>query len=62
MEKYIWLIPLLPLAGFVINGLGRNVLSKGVIGFIGSLLVLIIFLNSPCIHAGHAHAPTHAIK
>ncbi|WP_214072023.1 NADH-quinone oxidoreductase subunit L [Mucilaginibacter sp. dw_454] len=43
MEKYIWLIPLLPLAGFVINGLGRNTLSKGVIGFIGSLLVLISF-------------------
>jgi NADH-quinone oxidoreductase subunit L len=43
MDKYIWLIPLLPLAGFVINGLGRNTLSKGVIGFIGSLLVLISF-------------------
>jgi len=43
MEKYIWLIPLLPLAGFVINGLGRNALSKGVIGFIGSLLILIAF-------------------
>lgn len=43
MEKYIWLIPLLPLAGFVINGLGRNTLSKGVIGFIGSLLVLVAF-------------------
>jgi NADH-quinone oxidoreductase subunit L len=43
MEKYIWLIPLLPLAGFVINGLGRNALSKGVIGAIGSLLVLISF-------------------
>lgn len=43
MDKYIWLIPLLPLAGFVINGLGRNTLSKGVIGFIGNLLVLISF-------------------
>jgi len=43
MEKYIWLIPLLPLAGFVINGLGRNTLSKGAVGFIGSLLVLISF-------------------
>ncbi|MFD2874591.1 NADH-quinone oxidoreductase subunit L [Mucilaginibacter ximonensis] len=43
MEKYIWLIPLLPLAGFVINGLGRNTLSKGVIGTIGSLLVLVAF-------------------
>ncbi|MDB5029929.1 NADH-quinone oxidoreductase subunit L [Mucilaginibacter sp.] len=43
MDKYIWLIPLLPLAGFIINGIGRNTLSKGVIGFIGSLLVLISF-------------------
>ena len=43
MDKYIWLIPLLPLAGFIINGLGRNVLSKGAVGFIGSLVVLISF-------------------
>jgi len=43
MDKYIWLIPILPLAGFVINGLGRNSLSKGAIGFIGSFLVLISF-------------------
>ncbi|MBC7399613.1 MAG: NADH-quinone oxidoreductase subunit L [Mucilaginibacter sp.] len=43
MEKYIWLIPLLPLAGFVINGLGRNTLSKGVIGFIASLMILLSF-------------------
>src|SRR5476649_1352953 len=43
MDKYIWLIPLLPLAGFVINGLGRNNLSKAAIGFIGSALVLTSF-------------------
>ncbi|GAA4334072.1 NADH-quinone oxidoreductase subunit L [Mucilaginibacter gynuensis] len=43
MDKYIWLIPLLPLAGFIINGLGRNALPKNVIGFIGSLLVLVSF-------------------
>ncbi|QEM08766.1 NADH-quinone oxidoreductase subunit L [Mucilaginibacter rubeus] len=43
MDKYIWLIPILPLAGFVINGLGRNSLSKSVIGFIGSLIVLVSF-------------------
>ncbi|RYE14536.1 MAG: NADH-quinone oxidoreductase subunit L, partial [Sphingobacteriales bacterium] len=43
MDKYIWLIPLLPLAGFIINGLGRNALSKNVIGAIGSLLVAIAF-------------------
>jgi NADH-quinone oxidoreductase subunit L len=43
MDNLIWLIPVLPLAGFVINGLGRNTLSKGVIGAIGSLLVLVAF-------------------
>ncbi|MFD0751724.1 NADH-quinone oxidoreductase subunit L [Mucilaginibacter calamicampi] len=43
MDKYIWLIPLLPLLGFVINGIGRNALSKGVIGAIGSLVILASF-------------------
>ncbi|OOQ57683.1 NADH-quinone oxidoreductase subunit L [Mucilaginibacter pedocola] len=43
MNQYIWLIPILPLAGFVINGLGRNTLSKSVIGAIGSLLVFVAF-------------------
>ncbi|HEY0245049.1 MAG TPA: NADH-quinone oxidoreductase subunit L, partial [Mucilaginibacter sp.] len=46
MDKYIWLIPLLPLAGFIINGLGRNSFSKGVIGTIGSLLILGSFALS----------------
>ncbi len=43
MDKYIWLIPLLPLAGFIINGIGRNALPKAFIGFIGSALVLASF-------------------
>ena len=43
MDKYIWLIPLLPLAGFVINGVGRNALPKSFAGFLGSFLVLISF-------------------
>ncbi|MGZ3753840.1 MAG: NADH-quinone oxidoreductase subunit L [Mucilaginibacter sp.] len=46
MDKYIWLIPLLPLAGFIINGLGRNTLSKGVIGFVGSALIFASFALS----------------
>ncbi|WP_158829681.1 NADH-quinone oxidoreductase subunit L [Mucilaginibacter lacusdianchii] len=46
MDKYIWLIPLLPLAGFVINGLGRNALPKNVIGTIASLMVLLSFALS----------------
>ncbi len=46
MNQLIWLIPILPLAGFIINGLGRNSLSKGIIGFIGSALVLASFALS----------------
>ena len=43
MNNLIWLIPVLPLAGFIINGIGRNTLSKGIIGFLGSFLVLVSF-------------------
>ena len=43
MDKYIWLIPVLPLAGFIINGLGRKSLSEKMIGFIGSFLILVSF-------------------
>ena len=43
MDNYIWLIPVLPLAGFIINGIGRNTLSEKMIGFIGSFLVLVSF-------------------
>jgi NADH-quinone oxidoreductase subunit L len=46
MDKYIWLIPVLPLAGFIINGLGRNTFSKKLIGFIGSFLVFASFALS----------------
>ena len=41
-----WLIPILPLIGFINNGAGRNVLSKGISGFIGSVVVLASFLLS----------------
>ncbi len=44
--KLIWLIPILPLAGFLINGLGRKMLSKGISGFIGSTVVLASFVLS----------------
>jgi NADH-quinone oxidoreductase subunit L len=46
IEQLIWLVPLLPLIGFVINGLGRNSLSKGVIGAIGSGVILASFIIS----------------
>ena len=36
--QIVWLIPFLPLIGFLINGLGRNQLSKTVSGLIGSVV------------------------
>src|SRR5215216_1969924 len=52
MKNLILLIPLLPFLGFLINGLGRKYLSKGLVSIIGSgtvlasfIISLIIFLN-----------------
>jgi len=44
--KLVWLIPILPLLGFLINGLGRKMLSKTVSGFVGSAVVFASFLLS----------------
>jgi NADH-quinone oxidoreductase subunit L len=44
--KYIWLVPMLPLLGFFINGLFRNKLTKSISGFIGSIVVLAAFIIS----------------
>lgn len=49
MIDLIWLVPLLPLLGFVIIGLGRNVLSKSVVGILGSGVVLAAFIVSALI-------------
>ena len=46
MSELIWLIPLLPLIGFIVNGLGRNAFSKSMIGVLGSAVVLISFVCS----------------
>jgi NADH-quinone oxidoreductase subunit L len=46
MINLVWLVPLIPFIGFVINGLGRNTLSKGLIGIIGSGVILISFIIS----------------
>ena len=43
MIDLVWLIVLFPLIGFLINGLGRNILPKSVVGFIGSLTILLSF-------------------
>lgn len=44
--KLAFLIPLLPLIGFLINGLGRNLLSKRVSGMVASGMILFSFLLS----------------
>jgi NADH-quinone oxidoreductase subunit L len=46
MKNLILLIPLLPFLGFLINGLGRKYLSKGLIGTIGSGVILGSFAIS----------------
>ena len=46
MINLVWLVPLIPLIGFIINGLGRNTLSKGLIGFIGSAAIFVSFIIS----------------
>lgn len=46
MIQLIWLVPLLPLAGFLILGLGRNYLSKTITGITGSGTVLGGFIVS----------------
>ena len=44
--QLVWLIPLLPLLGFLINGLGRKHVSKTMAGIIGSGTVFLSFLIS----------------
>jgi NADH-quinone oxidoreductase subunit L len=46
MKELIWLVPLLPLVGFLVNGLGQKSLSKSIVGIIGSGVVLVSFLIS----------------
>ncbi|MFP5080754.1 NADH-quinone oxidoreductase subunit L [Pedobacter sp. JCM 36344] len=46
MIDLVWLVPLIPLLGFIINGLGRNTFSKRLIGVVGSGVILISLLIS----------------
>jgi NADH-quinone oxidoreductase subunit L len=46
MTQLVWLIPVLPLAGFLINGLFRNQLSKAMTGVIGCGTILLAFILS----------------
>ena len=46
MLQLVWLVPLLPLIGFLVLGLCRNALSKGATGLIGCGSILVSFIVS----------------
>ena len=46
MINLVWLIPLFPLIGFLINGVGRNFWSKTLVSWIGSVAILASFALS----------------
>jgi NADH-quinone oxidoreductase subunit L len=46
MTQLVWLIPVLPLAGFLLNGLFRNYLSKSLTSLIGCGVLLFAFILS----------------
>jgi len=46
MSQYVFLVPLFPLIGFLINGLGWRKIPKALGGFIGSITVLASFVVS----------------
>ncbi|MEO6328966.1 MAG: NADH-quinone oxidoreductase subunit L [Ginsengibacter sp.] len=46
MINLVYLVPLLPLIGFLINGLARNILSKSFVSIIGSGVILGSFFIS----------------
>ncbi len=46
MSKLVYLVPLFPLLGFLINGLARKNLSKSLTGIIGSGVILLSFIVS----------------
>ena len=46
MTNLVWLVPLFPLVGFLINGLGWRTIPKAAGGIIGSLAILASFVVS----------------
>ncbi len=57
--QLVWLIPLLPLAGFLINGLFRKQLSRSMSGIIGSGMVFLSFVISIFVFLNVKNGNTH---
>jgi NADH-quinone oxidoreductase subunit L len=64
MMDYVWLIPLFPFIGFLINGLVGKSLPKSVVGTIGSAAVGMSFLVTVAIFLEFLKLPegTHAVQ
>ena len=64
MMDYVWLIPLFPLIGFLINGLVGKSLPKSVVGTIGSAAVGMSFLLTVAIFLEFLKLPqgVHAVE
>jgi NADH-quinone oxidoreductase subunit L len=58
MKNLIFLIPLLPFLGFLINGLGRKILNKGIVSVIGCGTVLASFIISLLIFLNKEYSTT----
>jgi NADH-quinone oxidoreductase subunit L len=57
--QIVWLIPLLPLLGFLINGLGRKALTKSLISIVGCGVVLASFVLSIWVFLQVKNGNTH---
>ena len=55
MVKLVYLVPLFPFLGFLLNGLGRRVMSKSLIAIVGSGVVLASFVVSVLIFSEVRH-------
>jgi NADH-quinone oxidoreductase subunit L len=64
MMDYVWLIPLFPLIGFLINGLVGKSLPKSVVGTIGAAAVGLSFLVTAAIFLEFLKLPqgVHAVE
>ena len=60
MMDYVWLIPLFPFVGFLINGLWGKNLPKNVVGTIGCMAVGLSFLVTLCIFLQFLKLPPEA--
>ena len=57
--QMVWLIPMLPLLGFLINGLGRKYVSKTMAGIVGNGTVFLSFLISVYVFYNVKSGNTH---